>query len=253
VWAHAATEVTWEMRIRAGLLWLGRDAAISGETSGRWLGLDGCTADAVEFLTPRARRSKDPRFELHTTSIWVPADITQHRGVRCTTATRTILDLAGRNLRAHRIEDAIDSAVRLRRTSLTQLTARINEPGLSHRRGVTLLRELLLDSGGESLLERRFLRLMRTTGLPRPTCQVMHRAGRGTAARVDFQFPGTQVVVEVSGRLGHTSNSDRRRDAHRRNLLQLGGLQVVEFTTADVIDDPSYVLSTVGEALDVTG
>ena len=113
------------------------------------------------------------------------------------------------------------------------------------------MRELLLDSGGESHLERRFLRLLRELGLPRPNCQVVFRRDNRTVARVDFQFPGTNVVVEVSGRLGHTSDSDRQRDARRRNALQQSGMEVLEFTTADVIDGKDYVFETLTTSLPV--
>ena len=69
--------------------------------------------------------------------------------------------------------------------------------------GTERLRGLLLDSGGDSYLERRFLGLVRTAGLPKPTCQVVHRVDGKRIARVDFQFPDTKIIVEVSGRLGH--------------------------------------------------
>ena len=111
-----------------------------------------------------------------------------------------------------------------------------------------LLRELMLDSGGESVLERRFLRLMREHRLPRPAVQVAYQRESSRAMRVDFEF-ACGVVVEVSGRLGHTSDRDRQRDARRRNALQQAGRQVLEFTTADVVEDPQYVCATVEASL----
>ncbi len=80
---------------------------------------------------------------------------------------------------------------------------------------------------------------MRDAGLPRPRCQVVFRDGTRTVGRVDFVFVGTRVVVEVSGRVGHASDADRRHDARRRNeLILLHGIRFVEFTTADVVEDP---------------
>ena len=67
--------------------------------------------------------------------------------------------------------------------------------------------------------------------------------------RVDFQFHGTRLVVEVSGRVGHASDSHRAKDARRRNELTATGWEVREFTTVDVLEDPDYVLATVGAAL----
>ena len=75
------------------------------------------------------------------------------------------------------------------------------------------MRELLLHSGGESALERRFLRLIRIAGLPRPQTQITFKARATKAIRVDFLYPEQRVVVEVSGRVGHTSDGDRRKDA----------------------------------------
>jgi very-short-patch-repair endonuclease len=105
----------------------------------------------------------------------------------------------------------------------------------------------MLDSGGESYLERRFLKLMRTAGIARPRCQVAFTSSSGKPMRVDFLFG--QVIVEVSGRLGHTSGHDRQRTGRRRFELEQQGFRFVEFTTADVIDDPDYVVRTLRVAL----
>ena len=69
------------------------------------------------------------------------------------------------------------------------------------------------------------------------------------AIRVDFLFANERVVVEVSGRVGHASDADRLKDARRRNELTQRGLVVLEFTTAHVIDDPNYVLTTLRTSL----
>jgi hypothetical protein len=152
---------------------LGRNAALFGEAASQWWGLDGFVSDQVEFVVPRIRRSLDPSVQLHTTRRWSTTDLLWHGGVRITSATRTIIDLAGCGTNTAMIEKAIDSAIRLRLTTLAKLTRRMTQlaPG---RPGIRLLREILLDSGGESYLERRFLRLMRTSRLPPPTCQVVH-------------------------------------------------------------------------------
>jgi very-short-patch-repair endonuclease len=249
VFCHAAVELTWELRVRAGACWLGHDSALFARTAAAWWQLDGFVPERVEFLVAHRRRFLPPRMEVHTTRQWAPGDLLVHRGLRITSVTRTVIDLARIGASARAIEAAIDSGVRRRLTSIPTLRRRIRQLAGRGHRGSTLLRELLLDAGGESYLERRFLRLVRQHGLPRPRCQVIFRSGKRTVARVDFAF-GETVVVEVSGRLGHASDSDRRKDAHRRNELQQGGCHVVEFTTADVLDDPLYILTTVRNALD---
>lgn len=131
-----------------------------------------------------------------------------------------------------------------RMTSLPTLRTRIDQLCGQGVPGSAFLKALLLDSGGETYLERRFLALVRQAGLPRPLCQVVHRVDGKRIARVDFQFRGTKVIVEVSGRLGHVSDRDRQRDARRRNDLQQSGYVVLEFTTTDVLDEQAYVIAT---------
>lgn len=238
-WRHAATPLTWEMQVRAGAAWLGRSAALHGTTAGRWWELDGCESSSVEFLVPRARRHVPPWLTLHTTTTWAHGDLLVLRGVRTSSATRAIIDMA-RTESPRRLEAAIDSAVRLRRTSVPTLSRRMSEMSGRGRAGIRVLRTLVLDSGGESYLERAFLRLVRAAGLPRPTPQVVHRSRDGKVMRVDFEFHDG-LIVEVSGRRGHSSDRDRQRDARRRNDLQSSGWVVLEFTTADVLEDPAYV------------
>jgi very-short-patch-repair endonuclease len=148
------------------------------------------------------------------------------------------------------LERLADEAIRQRRTSVAILSRQIDRSSGSGHRHIRILRTLLLDTGGESYLERRFLRLVREANLPRPTCQVVHRSDGKRIARVDFLFSGTDVVVEVTGRLGHATDAERRSDARRRNALQRAGRVVIEFTTADVLDDSDYVASTVRGWLD---
>jgi very-short-patch-repair endonuclease len=229
--------------VRAGARWLGPRAALFGRTDAAWWGLDGFEPGPVEFVTPRVRRGLDPRFALHTTVKWDPRDLLMHRGVRCTSVTRAVIDMAGQGESPRRLEAAIDSGVRMRLTSVPTLTARMSALSATRLPGLPLLRALLLDSGGESFLERRFLRIVRDARLPRPRTQVVHRTPGGPVSRVDFEFPDARLIVEVSGRLGHTSDADRQRDARRRNALQRHAL-VLEFTTADVLEDPTYVITT---------
>lgn len=244
VWRHRATPDTWQLRARAGLRWLGRDAALYGRTAAAWWGIDARPVPIVEFVVPRARRAVDGPFVVHTTIEWDPRQLLHRDGVRLTDAIRSIIDMAGTEPSAEAIEKVIDEATRQRLLTLGRLGARIGELGGRGRPGTTALRALLLDSGGESYLERRFLGLVRRANLPRPSCQVVHRSGGRTIARVDFLFPRTNIVVEVSGRLGHVSDRERQRDARRRNELQRTGRIVLEFTTADVLDGKEYVVTT---------
>ncbi len=103
------------------------------------------------------------------------------------------------------------------------------------------------------MLERAFLRLMREEGLPRPTPQVVFESDGTRFARVDFLFEGFGIVVEVSGRQGHSSPAERARDAQRRNELQDVGLQVVEYTYEHVTNHGRWVRRTMRARLTAAG
>lgn len=249
VWRHRSTPASWRLRARAGLLWLGDDAALFGRTAAAWWGIDPRTPEVVELVVPRRRRNVDGPFLLHTTTVWDPARLRRADGARVTDPARTIIDVAAGEPSARTVEAVIDEAIRRRLTTPAQLAQRLGELGGPGRSGTTVLRTILLDSGGESFLERRFLRLVRRAALPRPLCQVVHRADGAHIARVDFLFPSTDVVVEVTGRLGHATDAERRRDARRRNDLQRLGRLVLEFTTTDVLEDGDRVVATLRSVL----
>ena len=129
---------------------------------------------------------------------------------------------------------------------LSKRLAGLRGPG---RWGCRLLDELLLDSGGETLLERRFLALLRAVRLPRPRVQIPFRDGERTVARVDFLYDDLFIIVEVSGGRGHSTAADRAKDAQRRNELQDIGFRVYEFTWEDVNRRTSWVQEQMRERL----
>jgi very-short-patch-repair endonuclease len=242
----------WARQLRVGLLALGDEAWVSHEAAARLHGLDR-SIDAVEFTLPRdgrrsARRERFPG-RVHTTGAVGPLDVVTLDGFRCSSATRTILDLAYIGTPTIRLEAAIDSAVRLGLSAPHVIAARLAELRGPGRRGARALDRLLVDSGGESRLERLFLQLVRRAGLPRPATQRVMRRDSRHVARVDFLFEASRVVVEVTGRVGHSSPADRQRDAQRRNELLELGYRVYEYTWADVTERPDTVVTSLRRRL----
>ena len=244
VYTVGGAPTTLSRRQMAGLLCLGPDAVLSHETAARLHGFDRCVTDVVELTVSRGRRGVHTPFTVHTTKYLSLLDVVTVDGWRCTSATRTVIDLARLRIPAVRLEAAIDSAVRLGLSAPLVLARRLEELRGPGRWGAPMLDKLLVDAGGHTVLERRFLTLMRRAGLPRPTTQLVHRRDGRTVARVDFCFEQQGVVVEVSGQRGHTSPGERARDAQRRNELQDLGRQVFEYTFEDVTRRPDWVVST---------
>jgi predicted transcriptional regulator of viral defense system len=233
---------TWEQQLTAAVLDLGPTAVVSHRAAAALHGFDGFERRPVEVTVPRSGRGAGQRWNVHTTRRLEAIDRVHVDGLPTTSASRTILDLAAIATVAE-VERAIDSAVRDGLTSPAFLARRLRDLRTKGRRGVVLVDELLVDSGGHSDLERRFLALVRSAGLPRPTCQRVVARDGTTLARVDFSFEPRPVIVEVSGRRGHSSDAERARDAQRRNELQHLGFVVLEFTNEQVRRYPAAVVA----------
>jgi len=269
VYRGTGVPITWLTRLVASTLFLEGRAIVALATAARLHALPGFESDEhVEFVRIIESRGIGGRVTVHSArrldevdrctvpiaalaGIRVPrafGRLAVVRTVASTSATRTVIDLAGR-LNVATLARLVDSAISLRKTTPELLVERleaIRDCGVS---GVRRMDRVLVDAGVESWLERQFLELLRSAGLPRPECQVVFKEGGRTIARVDFRFPGTNVVVEVSGRRGHVTDAERRKDARRRNDLQRAGMLVLEFVTSDVVNEPGYVIATVRRAL----
>jgi very-short-patch-repair endonuclease len=252
VYALRGSPDTHRRRLRCGLLCLGERSWVSFEAAAALHGLDRSRPHAVEFTIDRRQRPALLPFMVHTTTRLNPIDHVVVDGFRTMSATRTVFDLALARAHPHRIEAAIDSAVRLQLSSPEVLERRLATLRGSGRWGCRRVEEMITDSGGHTHLERRFLELVRESGLRRPRTQVVFRAGGRHVARVDFLFDAAGVVIEVSGQKGHASPSERARDAQRRNELQDLGMRVYEYTFDDVTKRPGWVRRTLITRLSAT-
>ncbi len=253
VYALRGSPDTHRRRLRCGLLCLGERSWISFESAAALHGLDRSFPHAVEFTIDRRRRPAVLPFMVHTTTRLDPIDHVVVDGLRATSATRTVFDLALARAHPHRIEAAIDSAIRLQLSSPEVLARRLSALRGSGRWGCRLVEAMITDSGGHTHLERRFLELVRAAGLPRPRTQVVFRVDGRHVARVDFLFDEFSVVVEVSGQKGHASPAERARDAQRRNELQDLGVRVFEYTFDDVTKRSDMVRRTLVARLTTGG
>lgn len=251
VWRLAGAPVTWRQRLRVGLLALGPMSWVSHEAAAQLHRFDRTPIDRVEFLVLRRRRDVRLPERVRSTRRWGPVDAVEVDGLRATSATRTILDLANAGAGRTRVEAAVDSAIRLELSSPEAIRLRLGAIRCRGWNGVRRLEDALDHAGGHTMLERRFLELMGCAGLPRPETRTVFRDERDGrfVARVDFYYPDSGVVIEVTGRVGHSTPEDRMRDAQRRNELQDLGLRVYEFTWEDVTRRSVFVVSQMRKAL----
>jgi hypothetical protein len=241
---------SWEQDLLAGALRLGEGAVISYRAGGRVLRFDGYPVGPLDFTVLRGRTPVHKGLVVHTTRSLPAIDKVTVGPFRVTSGARTIIDLA-RVASRDELERAVDSALRDGWTSEAYLRRRLQAMRGSGRAGVRLLDEVLNGRplGAASFLEREFRALIDRAGLPRPECQVVHGRGGRVVARVDFEFPGTDLVVEVAGHCAHATRRQRQRDAQRIAELTIIGLRVITFTYEDVMERPGYVVATLRAAL----
>ncbi len=185
-----STPDTWYRRLWVGHLALDGRGWISHLAAARIHGFDRFDEDDVDFTVLRDERGLRLTSigRLHTTSCIARLDVVTVDGLRVSSATRTIIDLAALGVTGLLLGAAIDSSVRMRLSAPAVISKRLAELRGPGRRGSRLLDAVLVDAGGETELERRFLALMRRTGLPRPKTQIVCRADERHVARVDFLF-----------------------------------------------------------------
>jgi hypothetical protein len=181
-------------RALAACLWLGDGAAVSHVTAARLLRLDGIPKQVqlhVSMPLERRRSSLRPRsFLLHRARRFEATDRSVVDGIPCTSAARTLLDIAGIVPDAT-LEIAFESARRLGLTSVSQLLARYGEVGGRGRKGSAKVRRLLErqrvgDRPLDSPLEVKLWRLLQRSGLVLPDRQVPLASRSGEQYRVDF-------------------------------------------------------------------
>jgi hypothetical protein len=140
-------------------------------------------------------------------------------GIRVTTVTRTLIDLA-QIVTGKRLEAAINAADK--RDLVDPETLRSALDRYAGRRGVRLLRQIL-DRGTfaltDSQREREFLPIARSAGLGQP------RTGmRLNGFKVDFFWPELGLVVETDGLRYHRTPAAQARDRLRDQAHAAAGL-----------------------------
>jgi very-short-patch-repair endonuclease len=212
----------------ACLAW-GDDAVISHRAAACLFDLAGLKPGALELTVPPRRRRALPHLVYR--SDLPRADVTVVDAIPVTTPARTLIDVAT-VCDADVVEEALDDALRRRLVTPARLRWRLRD--LRGRPGTKLIAMLLAMRTGtpESVLETRFLRVLRSSGLPAP--QLQHRIG---PYRVDFAYPDARVAIECDGYAHHASRRQFEADRARRNAITAKGWTVLHVTWDQLTDD----------------
>ncbi len=235
----------WE---QAALLAAGPAAALSHRSAAVWWRMLGRWGGKVEVVVPTQSGRRVPGIAVHRCASLRPQDVTTADGLACTTPARTLMDLAA--TAPALLPRALTEAERLHLDVAGVLHRLATEPG---RRGAGALAAALAafdprKAEARTVLELRFLEVVRAARLPAPQVNVVVDAGR-LRPEVDFLWPAERVAVEVDGREFHdivaTAEADRARD----NALALAGHLVLRFTWRRLEADRAGVVREVAAAL----
>ena len=238
VYAMAAVPPSPHQTLLAACRWAGAGSAASHEAAAALWKLDGFEALRPVISTPRRLRSD--RVRSHRVDPIPAGEIVEIDGIPVTKIERTLLDLAGA-VDVNTLEDALDSALRRRLTTINRLEMRVR--GSAGKTGVRKLRSLLAERDHEghpteSRFESRLQRLLLDAGLPAVRQHKIWDGGE-FVARVDFCFPESKVIVEADSYRWHSSRRAWQRDRERRNRLTSMGWVVIQVTWDDVIKRPT--------------
>ncbi len=239
--------------LRALMLDIGGEVWASGPTAAALHGFDGFRLEPPFDVT--ILRGRDVRrlgHRVHTTTRLELIDRGLVGQIPVLSGARALIDLA-RTQSLERLTVAFDSGLRDGKFSESLVHRRIVALRSTGRCGIPRLLEAIEGaeaiSGAHSWLEREYLRLITTAGLPRPDTQQVLASANGRLVRVDFRFPGTAVVVEVLGYRFHRTKEQLQRDAERMNALLRDGLLPYQFTYDQVVDEPASVVAQTRDAM----
>lgn len=225
--------------------------------AGALWGLDDIAPNTIEVTSNVDLRTKRPGVIVHRISSKPARDVTQILGIPLTTVHRTIVDL-GAVVDIDTVEAAMESALRRKLTTIERLQRKLGELQGPGRRGAGTLRKVLdrRDPGAPSTasgLETDFSQLLRRNRLPQPTRQQVVRDEVGLVARVDFEYLGCDVVIEVDSREHHLRMQQWEKDLKRRNRLTNCGKRVLHVTYHRMKTDEAGIVREIRSALRAGG
>jgi very-short-patch-repair endonuclease len=237
VFVVGRAELTFEGRLMAAVLACGPAALISHGTAAQHWGIHPMRPGPIEISVPAtvSRRLRGAR--IHRRCSLTPGDRRVRDRIPLTSPIRTLADIAP-TVSTKQLEAAVNEADRLDLVDPERLHRELK--GMRGQRGVPALLRLLdrrVVRLTDSELERRFLRLLRSAGLPRPdTRQIVN------GFRVDFFWPDLGLIVEADGLRYHRTASQQARDRLRDQAHTAAGLTTLRFTHGQVRFDPDEVV-----------
>jgi very-short-patch-repair endonuclease len=211
---------------------------------------------AVVDVIPRdwsGRKISDIRW--HNVRPPLADEIEVRDGIPCTTASRTLVDMAARTGWSS-MRGLVEQAAILRLLDVEEID-RILARG--RRRGAPRLRTILAPWRStlerrpvlRSRLEARLLPRLIEEGLPVPRCNAKMRID-GHRLEVDLLWEEQRLAIETDGEQTHGTPVAFERDRFRDQVLLAAGYRTARVTWSQVRDEPTAVVNRIARMLKVT-
>jgi REase_MTES_1575 len=250
---------SWERDTSGLVLMYGDGSAASHRAAARVLGFENFEGAPVEISTVATKRlaitlRSGRRAIVHRVDARLLGEIGTFEGLQVTSPRRTILDLCA--IKDPRVEGVLDAAVRRGLTSVGQLCLYLEQEWMRGRRGVRILRNLLVPrlegwAPADSEMEILARRVLDQAGLPAPAHHhpVTLQSGR---IEIDLAYPRSKLAIELDGYAWHMDRRAFERDRQRDNELRAMGWTVLRFTWAVVRYDPDHMIELIRRCLSLS-
>lgn len=239
VYAVGRPQLSREGRWLAATLACGPSSALSHASAAALWGIRTPRAALpIEISAPRRTDRRQPGVRFHRV-VMSAADLTCRDGVPVVSPARTLLNQAATSSRG-RLEADINAADI--HGLITPGALRRSLDGFRGQPGVTALRGLLDQHTftlTHSELERLFIPIARSAGLPKPRTQAWVNG-----FRVDFFWPELGLVAETDGLRYHRTPAQQAKDLVRDQTHKAAGLEPLRFTHWQVAYDKRWVRAT---------
>jgi very-short-patch-repair endonuclease len=241
-----------EGKMLAAVLACENGTVLSHESAAELLGLWDNRLSVVHVIPPDWSGRKVQGIRWHRVRLPHPDEIAVRKGIRCTTISRTIVDMAGQSS-WEQLRRLVEQAAILRLLDVDEIDLVLSR---GRRRGAPRLRAVLIPWRGtsedrpriRSRLEARLLPRLIEEGLPSPRCNARLRID-GHRLEIDMLWEKQKLAIETDGEETHGTPAAFQRDRFRDQLLVAAGYRTARITWRQVVDEPTAVVNRIARML----
>jgi very-short-patch-repair endonuclease len=238
-------------RMLAATLACESGTVLSHGSAAELLGLWDKRLPVVHVIPPDWSGRKVPDIRWHRVRLPASDEITVRDRIRCTTISRTIVDMAGQSGWGQ-LRRLVEQAAILRLLDPEEIDLVLSR---GRRQGAPRLRAVLspwrsLPKGLRirSRLEARLLPILIEEGLPSPRCNTRLQID-GHRLEIDMLWEKQKLAIETDGEETHGTPFAFQRDRLRDQLLLAAGYRTARITWLQVQDEPTAVVRRIARML----